>query len=335
MKGDLIIKERNKSIDSLRFIAAICIVFLHYSSFNGLFGVFIKEISRFAVPFFFAVSGFFLTKKLIVNNSPKVYFYFIKKLVILSFLWNCIYVFCYAFIRFSNTWSFVFLDLGYIKSSFVGVLRGDASFHLWFFTSLYLTAFLYFLIGVKRIKFLLIIAVSLYVYGVIGRGYRYSAIGILVPFNTRDYIFFSSLPFFLGAFISLKKRNIGIKVSVLVFCIGFFLHLLERYLLKTFYRLDFSDYFFSTFLMGVGGLLVALNRPKFLESKRLSSLGKYSLGMYALHVIVFTFTRVFMEHITHEENRFVNLFVTIIVTIVIIKILYKIKYLQNVVKHLL
>ena len=55
-------KKRNEVLDIVKAAAAFCVVFLHFS-FPGGLGRIVFSVSRFAVPMFFAVSGFFYNKK--------------------------------------------------------------------------------------------------------------------------------------------------------------------------------------------------------------------------------------------------------------------------------
>lgn len=52
------IKTRNYCLDFVKGIACICVVFMH-CEFPGKCGIFVQCISRFCVPFFFMVSGYF------------------------------------------------------------------------------------------------------------------------------------------------------------------------------------------------------------------------------------------------------------------------------------
>ncbi len=52
------IKERNYCLDYIKGLACIFVVFMH-CEFPGYLGVFVQCISRFCVPFFFMVSGYF------------------------------------------------------------------------------------------------------------------------------------------------------------------------------------------------------------------------------------------------------------------------------------
>lgn len=51
-------KKINQSMELCKFVASIFVVFIHFG-FQGEFGKVINCIARFAVPFFFAVSGYF------------------------------------------------------------------------------------------------------------------------------------------------------------------------------------------------------------------------------------------------------------------------------------
>lgn len=53
---------RNKGFDLLKGFACICVILIH-CPFPGKFGVLLRTISKFAVPFFFAISGYFGVKK--------------------------------------------------------------------------------------------------------------------------------------------------------------------------------------------------------------------------------------------------------------------------------
>ena len=49
---------RNKCLDGMKAIAACMVIFIHID-LPGQTGVFIEALSRFAVPFFFMISGYF------------------------------------------------------------------------------------------------------------------------------------------------------------------------------------------------------------------------------------------------------------------------------------
>lgn len=54
--------KRNYCLDFIKGIACICVVFMH-CEFPGILGIVIQCVSRFCVPFFFMVSGYFAYKE--------------------------------------------------------------------------------------------------------------------------------------------------------------------------------------------------------------------------------------------------------------------------------
>ena len=58
-------KERNNNIDILKGISSLSVVLIHFS-LPGTIGLYLIVISRYSVPFFFFISGYFLLNK---NNN--------------------------------------------------------------------------------------------------------------------------------------------------------------------------------------------------------------------------------------------------------------------------
>ncbi|MBR4560691.1 MAG: acyltransferase [Bacteroidales bacterium] len=63
-------KQYNYCLDFLKGIACIFVVFMH-CEFPGLMGVAVQAVSRFCVPFFFMVSGYFCYKPVTVEGASK------------------------------------------------------------------------------------------------------------------------------------------------------------------------------------------------------------------------------------------------------------------------
>ncbi len=62
------IKQNNYCIDWIKGIACIFVVFMH-CEFPGLLGTAVQAISRFCVPFFFMVSGYYCYKPLVSDHT--------------------------------------------------------------------------------------------------------------------------------------------------------------------------------------------------------------------------------------------------------------------------
>lgn len=65
-------KQYNYCLDFLKGIACVFVVFMH-CEFPGIMGTAVQAISRFCVPFFFMVSGYYCYKPLIVNSNMESY----------------------------------------------------------------------------------------------------------------------------------------------------------------------------------------------------------------------------------------------------------------------
>lgn len=86
-------------VDVFRVFAAISVVLIHSwpaGSYSSSFGNVIVALSRYAVPFFFIVTGFFVSKSLSKRNNKKEYLEYIKKYVsrifLLYIVWWVIYI---------------------------------------------------------------------------------------------------------------------------------------------------------------------------------------------------------------------------------------------------
>lgn len=293
------INKKNISIESLRYIAAFAVICIHYFyPKHKELGLIVNQWARFAVPFFFVASGYFMAEKLKVNDKPIIYWNFIKKLLILYIGWQLIH-----FLILPPIWDEIYLR-GFIKAYTARlhaviyqrwdwmIFRGWSQ-HLWFFFSLAQTAALFFLFRTKRIYLFVGVAAILWVVGALTKAYLKSSVGIPVEtfglpknFNTNNLVFFSSLPFAIGLLLSLKEIRFGLMTSLIILMAGYALHSLEIWNLGQIKLKQRVDYVFSTFMMGVGAFMVGLNRFKPLEIKFIGNLGKYSLGIYAMHIIV-------------------------------------------------
>ena len=88
----MIKNQKNNSIESVRYIAAFAVICIHYFyAKDKTLTLAVNQWARFAVPFFFIVSGYFLGEKLKKDDKVIVYWAFIKKILILYFAWQLIY----------------------------------------------------------------------------------------------------------------------------------------------------------------------------------------------------------------------------------------------------
>ena len=125
-------KKYFHSIDILRSIAILAVVGIHTSTqtfaasgFNAndfTLSIFINQILRFAVPLFFAISGFSLTVSFKEGNILSFYKKRVSKVILPYVIWSLFY------------WNFVYVNHG--ESFPEALLKGSASYQLYFIPSL-------------------------------------------------------------------------------------------------------------------------------------------------------------------------------------------------------
>ena len=133
----------NYFISFLKGVSCAFIVLLH-CDLSGIFGDVIDVISRFGVPFFFMVSGFYLEKLLIVDSEDEISKKMnrkIKKNLLLFVKSIFLYTVCYALyylIYERQNWS-CFFGMFFNKNVLIlGIIANKVSLgeHLWFISAL-------------------------------------------------------------------------------------------------------------------------------------------------------------------------------------------------------
>lgn len=307
--------ERISSIDYFRAIAIFAVVIIHtkpfFNSTNTILtniGYAINQSARFAVPFFFISSGYFFGVKIAAqSNLLHIYLTYIKRIGTLLISWSIIYL-----IVPSDRLGDMFTDgimpviIRNIHSKLDWIIANPSTFmlqgtkeYLWFFISLMMafsviTIFLY-----HRCRFgLIFFAAALYLIGLAAGSY--SAVSNLhISFNTRNGPFFSTLFVAIGWWLSTKKLQPTIRISILLIAAGLVTHMLEAYYLLIRHGIFFAkhDYLLGTVLYGSGVFLFALSKPTLGKNKYLSEMGKYTLGIYASHIIIRDFFSPFSRYI--------------------------------------
>lgn len=205
------LKQRNNSIDIFRYICAVLIIAIHtepFSDVNSALGYFCTEvITRIAVPFFFAVAGFFFIQKLEQGKNPLRDY--IKRLLPVYALWSVIY-FILKFIQDGDKNILVFLAKC-VKNFFIV----GSYYHLWFIPSLIIAAaFCTLMFRLKAQKLLIPLSVPLFLIGCLGTSYyglgsKIPLLKILITngnFTIIRRIFFTGLPLFICGYLIIKAK---------------------------------------------------------------------------------------------------------------------------------
>jgi surface polysaccharide O-acyltransferase-like enzyme len=268
--------DRKNGIDLFRLIGAFFVMCLHsnYGSLNQEYIDTIRLLSRWAVPFFFISSGFFLSNKIENGNLD---FKGIQKNV--STLISILIVS-----------SIIYLPIdvlqGDIPNSIATILAGSF-FHLWFIGALLVGyIFIWYLFYIKKSEALPFISICIVLVALAADSYDQlfnRSIDFSLP------LFLLSIPFMhIGIILSKKENNlVSNKLLIGLVLIGLTIQFIEA---ELFLRL--FDYKKNSHQFLVGTIVVAISLFVFssqitLQDNRFSKWGReYSLFIYLYHPLI-------------------------------------------------
>lgn len=280
--------DRRYNLDSLKGVSIYFVVVLHLLSIvnvdkNVITDGIILNVSRFAVPCFFMVSGYLSGQKIIDFGSRSA----VIRLMYIFLFWNLFYLLIpmnfekisvYGFFKVKY-WDFYQIVSDPVKVCFQGFYG-----HLWFLESL-AWAFL-FLSATSKISFKLgfIISCIAYMISVLAGGYENTEIGINLPFTSRNGPFVSTFFVMLGYYASKRDIRPDFSLSLFLLFLGLFIQFAEYFYLRENYHIAVQyEFLFGTPFFSLGVFLLFLG----LENKKnlIALLGRFSLGIYVLHVV--------------------------------------------------
>lgn len=295
--------SRVESVDVLRTLAILAVIVIHTTPFelksspigSALdLATVVNQVARFAVPFFFVLSGYFWANKFkdereIFEPTARM----AKRIAVLFLVWSAIYLLPTNIIG-----SLSFGAIGPIKqiywnlkdavnSPLVTLMQGTKE-HLWFLVALLCGLFISaLLLRFNFNRLIVVIAVTLYLVGLAGKAYSDTPLGFHSTFNFRNGPFFSLILFVTGYFLQRRQtRDRWFQVGCLLAILGLLLHFTELLILNENWGTTMNqDYVIGTYFFGVGTALVALSNTKWLHSSRAASIGPLVLGIYASHLI--------------------------------------------------
>lgn len=317
----------------MRLLAIVGVIIIHTCPFRdlafehathqySLLGVVLNQLSRFGVPFFFTISGYFWGLKIRGGAAvTQVSTQMAKRLLLILAVWSVVYIMPYnvtAVLEYGNlgmfkVWYWHLRDLA--SDPFVILFEGTHQ-HLWFLVALLwaigiATVFVY----IKRIKPLVVVAIALYVFGILALAYAKSPIGIGIafPFYTLEGPFFGTLFFVVGYVLSgYSPRASWLKLGIVLALAGFAIHFSEVYLLWKWWQIrPYHHYLFGTVLIGLGVTMIALSDPPALRNKTLAKAGRLTLGIYVIHYIFVDWMgpiSAFVKHPLWEIGRVLLIF---------------------------
>jgi surface polysaccharide O-acyltransferase-like enzyme len=306
--------ERNYAIDFIKFFAILAVVIIHTFPSDHQLGFFIIDnFSRFAVPFFFAASGYLFGLKVINNPKSSVYFkgYLIKILKIYV-SWLMFYIF-YDVLRIfmgdgndKHELSKYFEGLTALNLIYYG--QGTSGYQLWFVISLaWSIAVLYLFFRLKKITLLLILGLCLNIIGLFGQSY---SIFFEIPVITRDAIFiglfYTTVGFWFAFALPFQQsRKLNKKTYFYLFCFFSAIQAYEGYWLERVLSAKHGEYFLSTIFLTVFLFLFTFNNQQLGKGLLITKIGGNALGIYAIHVSFIDIVDILLntlglKHVSHN-----------------------------------
>jgi surface polysaccharide O-acyltransferase-like enzyme len=289
---DINAPRRNMRTDAFRLYGMFAVICIHTGPFldgnaPGALGILINQLSRFAVPMFFILSGYFWIDGIQRTRTDPLSFSMksARRLLQLWLFWNAVYGFA--------LWAGKgFPTVDSMRDSFLAALSAGkwmegTSEHLWFFFSLaqaVLIAGLALRLRIPKTVCVLVVA-SLYAACLAGGAYAGTPFGMAFPFNTRNLVFISVPYFAIGAALHSATMNNVVLARCLVGG-GAVLHIAEAVWLHTAYSVQAIDILLGTIPFAVGVSMLALRPDDLLSRVRAAArVGRYGLGIYAGHML--------------------------------------------------
>ena len=303
-------KSRIPSIDAIRALAVFGVVVIHCDPFQKagfgdnwrLAGALIDLACRVAVPFFMVAAGYFIGMK-----SREQYFgvatvsTFARRLGIVLSFWYVLYLFWPTDWKLAidqGYWRTIYWDANALLHHTARLVIGPRV-HLWFLSALLFGTIHVALIGrIAGWRLLMPYSVLLYLLGLANGAYQ--AIPEVNAVNPKLWgnLAFPPLLIALGWAMSLQKITVSHNAAWGLFLGGSLLVLLEAVWLHVWFAVPLSghDMLLGTPFQAVGLMALALTRPTWGASTPLPTWGRYTLGVYAAHVMILELLRL------HEFN---------------------------------
>ena len=317
---DDMLRQHNHCFDFLKGIACVCVVFMH-CEFPDVLGTIVQTISRFCVPFFFMLSGYYSyygnhgkykASKKIWHIVQITLFATVFYLLVTPFLNHA------SGMRLTFSYRSVVKWLAFNKPFFI-------SGHLWFLFALLYDYILFSLIDKAKLTTVSTYTIPIFIiaYVLLAQG-AYLA-GVKVPNMIYRNFLIEGFPLFMiGYWLHSKNDNVtayckdGILLLLLsvstVACLG------ERMFMGRDFGVNIS-----TFPQVVALFILGMKHPEKYENNIVSRFGsRLSMLIYVLHIFVWRSLNIISRRLRISDNTFflylkpiLVLFTTILISMVV------------------
>ena len=310
---------RNYSLDTLKLICAIFVIFIHTPQ-PEVWANYITPLIRCAVPIFFMISGYFTygkkDLKITIQRRIKQLLTIFSVVFILYFLFSLI-----ANGKDSLQHLSILLSYNFILFNSV-----PYSMHLW-----YIIAYIYVLLIILLVdhfnlyKWLIFITPLLFLTALIMGKYSEIILGYCFPTNyTRNFLF-TGLPFFtLGMIIKKAKQLPNIYVAGILCIIFYISGIIEVVCVK-----NLGDLFASTIFLSLAIFILFINIKQMKDNVFSKAGREKSLYIYLLHFVIATAITLLSNKYTHLP--YFSALTTLGVTLILIYILRRLKIIGKII----
>ena len=318
----------NSALNTVKFIAAMFVIFIHIQ-FPDNFGIAVNSIARFAVPFFFMVSGYYcyyenieVQYKKLINKIKKMFgficiynlLYFLLRIINNIFNHNNIIDFLSEMISSKSIFNFIIFN------------ESPVWWHLWFLNALLYCYIIFMLFNKikfdKRIYILIPVLLCFNFF----LGEIYTSIKIIPNYYYRNFLFIGLPYMLLGYLFHLNKDKIISKFSsssCYIFIVVFIIAtLLERNLLN-----DNKEHYLSTIFLTIFIFLICMLKPYKFKNSIISDIGhRYTLMIYIIHPLI-----IYVYQIIIQRYNLINRFaygvpiMVCILSVLSVHVYYKIR----------
>lgn len=288
-------KKHDSAIDLLRIVSILAVIAIHtttktlevtnYSLRLIPFTLLLNQLTRFAVPIFFIVSGFVLTLNYHLNENYLSYFKKrINKIFIPYIFWSLIY---YFFVYYKGR------DLSFLDS----LLQGNASYQLYFIPTLIIFYMIFPIIYVfcqhigNKFFMIFIFLVQIFLLFI---DYKVNSIPL---FNPARVALLNYFPFVLGIFIArnieafnkfVTKWKYVLMFGTFIFGTVVFAEGFYGYMNTHNYLVFYSQWRPSVLLFTVciGGLFYWVFDKANLDKEKIKKIANLSFLVFFIHVLI-------------------------------------------------
>ena len=284
-------EQKNNTLELLKLFASYMVVFIHVL-FYGKMGVTIDALARFAVPFFFLVSGYYSYQ--ITCEKIKKRIKNILTLLILS-TFCCTLFEIITLLKYNKEGLITFLSKYTDLDTYVNLLVFNvpvSSGHLWYLLAVLYVYIIYYFATKFNVKEKLIFTVSTFLllaHIILGEGLSIFGIVIPIPF-VRNFALMG-IPFFaLGLFVKkyeCKFRNIPNYTIWIFLVIGALESVVSRFLLGG------NELYIGSLFVLVAIVCVFIKWADAKYPSFLTALEGCSTYVYIFHIIISTVIFIF------------------------------------------